>query len=314
MKIGVIGSGAVGLWYGGLLARAGHEVHFLLRSDLEAVRRDGVVLKSADGEDRLRGVGAHASTSEIGPCDLVLIALKATSNAVLPELLPPLLVKATVVLTLQNGLGNEEVLAGLTGEDRILGGLCFVCLNRVAPGVVENYLPGLVSLGAHTETGKPQRDRVAEVFRQAGITVRVAESLAEARWRKLVWNVPFNGLAIAAGGITTDRIVGDEGLLAVTRELMAEVCAAAAGEGFSIPERFIEQQIEVTRGMGAYRPSSLVDWEAGRVVEVEAIWGLPWRRARAAGVETPRLGMLYRLLAVLGGRGSAGGRARRSDE
>jgi len=135
----------------------------------------------------------------------------------------------------------------------------------------------------------------------------VVEHLDEARWRKLVWNIPFNGLAIAAGGLTTDRICADPRLATRVRELMAEVQRAAAAFGHVIADEFLQRQFEVTPAMGAYQPSSLVDFRAGREVEVEAIWGEPLRRAQRAGVAMPALAALYAGLCALRPQGGAAG-------
>src|SRR4051812_11068081 len=126
MKIAVVGCGAVGSFYGAKLARAGHEAHFLLRSDYEVVRRNGVLIKSPQGDFNVRPRCAR-TPEEIGPADLVLIALKATANEAFPKLLPPLVSPGTAILTLQNGLGNEAALARLFAPEQIMGGLCFVC-------------------------------------------------------------------------------------------------------------------------------------------------------------------------------------------
>jgi 2-dehydropantoate 2-reductase len=196
-------------------------------------------------------------------------------------------------LTLQNGLGAEEHLADLFGRERIFGGLCFICLNRVRPASIECYHPGTINVGAF---GRPPGSRVhsiAEAFNAAGVRCSVADDLAEARWRKLVWNVPFNGLSIAAGGITTDRILEDPDLLQEVHALMREIQTAATCLGHSIPDTFLEKQVSVTYPMGAYKPSSLVDFLEGRSVEIEAIWGEPLKRARAAGIDMPRLASLY---------------------
>jgi 2-dehydropantoate 2-reductase len=132
MKIAVVGCGALGSFYGAKLCRDGHDVHFLLRSDFEAVRRNGVFIRSKDGDFNVRPKCARAP-EEIGPVDLVVIGLKTTANDQFPLLLPPLVGSGTAILTLQNGLGNEERLAELFPIEQILGGLCFVCLNRLAP-------------------------------------------------------------------------------------------------------------------------------------------------------------------------------------
>jgi len=296
LKIAVIGSGAVGGYYGGKLAALGCNVHFLVRGDLEEVKRSGLTLREPEGEIRIPDARAYGSTNEIGPCDLVLIAIKTTSNGALETLIPPLLKKETALVTLQNGLGNEEYLADLFGRERVMGGLCFVCLNRVAPGVIEHYGHGALAIGEFCGAPQARAHALVSAFKEAGVDARIAESLALERWRKLVWNVPFNGLAIAAGNITVDVILADDGLRSLTRHLMEEIIGAAAKFGHHLPSGLVEQQIERTLPMGAYKPSSLIDFMSGRAVEVEAIWGEPWRRAKAAGVSVDRLEMLYFLL------------------
>jgi 2-dehydropantoate 2-reductase len=293
-RIAIVGAGAIGSYYGARLALSGADVRFLLRGDLAAVRARGLTLRERDATRRLENVAAFGRAEEIGPVDLVLVALKTTANSALPALLPPLVAPHTLVVTLQNGLGNEELLARLVGAERVLGGLCFIAVTREAPGELVGYhTPGAITLG---EFGRPAAARtraVAALFERAGVSMRVADSLAEARWRKLVWNVPFNGLAIAAGGITTDKILADPRLACEVRALMDEVAGAARHFGFLVPEEFIQDQIDITPPMGPYKPSSLVDFLAGREVELEAIWGEPLRRAQAAGLAMPRLATLY---------------------
>lgn len=303
-KYAVVGSGAIGCYYGAKLARAGREVHFLMRGDLGTVRRDGLRIRSAqDGDILLEKVHAHATTPEIGPVDVVLIGLKTTANHALDALIPPLLKDGTMLMTLQNGLGNEALLAERFGAERVLGGLCFVCLNRVAPGIVEHYGHGTLSLGEFNRPPLPRTERLVAEFRDAGIDARVVQNLAAERWRKLVWNIPFNGLAIAAGHATTADILRDEGLNRLARNLMREVVGAAGRLCHEIPPAFIDDQFERSWKMGAYKPSSLLDHAAGREVEVEAIWGEPWRQAVAAGAKVPQLEMLYALLKNICPRG-----------
>ena len=303
-KIAVVGSGAVGCYYGGKLAQRGLNVHFLMRSDLDTVKKQGLQIRSPDGDFHLREVNAFASTEEIGPCDLVLISLKTTANKALEKLIPPLLKENTALLTLQNGFGNEDFLAERFGTERVMGGLCFVCLNRVGHGVIEHYGHGTLSIGEFGRPPQPRTRQIVEEFQRSGVTTRLAENLITERWRKLVWNVPFNGLSIAAGKITTDKILADEGLLTLTRSLMAEVIDAANREGHPIPQDFIEEQVSRTYKMNDYKPSSLIDYMAGNEVEVESIWGEPYRRGLRAGAEVGRLEALYFLLKKLTSRDS----------
>lgn len=293
-RIAIVGSGSIGTYYGVRLALTGLDVRFLLRSDLTAVQaRGSLVVYGKSGREELRPAAVFATTAEIGPVDLVIVTLKTTTNVALDTLLPPLLRPDTAILTLQNGLGADEFIADRFGAHRVLGGLAFICATRTGPGEVHCAHPGSVTLGEFGRRPVERTRQLALRFEAAGVKTRVAADLLEARWRKLVWNVPFNGLAIVRGGITTDVICADPALAAEALGLMQEVQRAAAAFGFHIPDKFLHGQLEVTPGMGAYAPSSLVDFQAGRAVEVESIWGEPLRRAQSAGVAMPRLAALY---------------------
>jgi 2-dehydropantoate 2-reductase len=299
-RIAVVGSGAIGCYYGGKLAASGHDVHFLMRSDLETVRRQGLALRCTDAPDVvLPHVQAYGSTAEIGPVDLVLIALKTTANAALDKLIPPLLHSGTALVTLQNGLGNEEYLAQRFGAERVMGALCFVCLNRVAPGVIRHFGLGAMSIGEFQGASQLRTHALTQALVQAGIDAVTVDNLITERWRKEVWNVPFNGLSIAAGELTTDLILASPHLEELVRGLMREILAIAAARGHAISADYIDFQIERTRPMGPYHPSSLLDYQAGLPVEVESIWGEPLREARKAQVEAGRLEALYHLIAHL---------------
>lgn len=300
-RLAVVGAGAIGGYYGAQLARhagPGQSVAFLLRADYEAVRARGFLIRRRDGTVETVPVEAHREAAAIGPVDLILYAAKATANAELAPVLRALRGPETVVLTLQNGMGNREFLAReVAPPEYLLAGLCFACLNRVGPGEIDAIAPGHITFAeAFGDGPTPRLEAVVARCQAAGIKARALPSFTEAIWRKLCWNVPFNGLAIAAGGLTTDRILASPPLVALARALMEEVRQAAAADGVAIEDDFLDQQFRVTAPMGPYRPSSLIDWQAGRPVEVDAIWGEPLRRARARGLTLGRLEALHALL------------------
>lgn len=320
MKIAVVGCGAVGSYYGALLSRAGQGVHFLLRSDYDAVRDNGVRIESINGAFVATPVPARAP-EEIGISDLVIIALKTTANDALERLLPPLVGPDTAVLTLQNGLGNEELLAAMFRPDQVLGGLCFVCLNRIAPGVVRHIAHGQIVMGEFSGPSRPRTHEIAGVFNASGIPCRVSDNLARAHWEKLVWNVPFNGLGVAgiAGYdavitgrlepgrplgpvLTTDVILADPRWKQLALELMHEVIAAARALGLNVPDQAAGEQMQRTENMGAYKASTLLDYENGMPLEVESLFGEPLRLAQSAGANVPRLANLYRVLQGIASR------------
>jgi 2-dehydropantoate 2-reductase len=299
-SIAIVGSGALGIYYGTRLALAGGEVRFLMRGDLAHVRAQGLKLIEKGGTRVLSPAAAFGTAAEIGPVDLVFVTLKTTANPELPRLLPPLLHERTLVVTLQNGLGNEEALAAVVGAGRAAGGLCFIAANRTAPGEVTCYEPGTMAVGESPGPATERMRTVAERLVAAGIRCTAEDSLAQARWRKLVWNIPFNGLAVAGGGITTDQILQLPALKARVRVLMDETAAAARALGHDISDAFIQHQIDRTPALGAYQPSTLVDFLAGREMEIEAIWGEPLRRGQVAGTPMPELARLYSELNAAG--------------
>ncbi len=297
--IAIVGAGALGGYFGVRFALAGFRVRFLMRSDLSAVRYGGLRLEMEDGTvHKVTRPEAHGSTAAIGPSDLVLIALKTTQNACLPSTLGPLMRPQTVLLTLQNGLGNAEFLRRHFPDNPVIGGLCQIGVNRVAPGVIRNYIPGggFVQLAALDEAGGDLVEAVAALFDRACIRTKTLPSLGEATWRKLMWNVPFNGLTILAGGVSTDYVVNTPALRTYARELMEELRTAAGKLGHPIEAEYTDKLLEFTDRMKPYRPSSLVDFLEGKEVEVEAIFGEPLRLGEAACVSMPRLSALYRLL------------------
>lgn len=316
MKIAVVGCGAVGSYYGARLARAGHNVHFLLRSDFDAVSRDGVEIRTPSGKFRVKPFPAK-TPQEIGVCDVVLVALKTTANAQLDALVRPLLGDHSVALTLQNGLGNEDALARVANPSQVMGGLCFVCLNRIAPGIILHLAHGQVVLGDFLPRDGSRRENLTRLLEAAGIPCRPTTNLAQARWEKLVWNIPFNGLGVASAAgleallsgeaapspiqpcMTTDQLIADPQWERLLRELMAEVILAARAQHLPLSDDLIERQLNLTRNMGPYKASTLLDFELHRPLELESMFLEPLRRAKAAGANVPRLEMLCRVLAAL---------------
>ena len=298
-RTAIIGSGALGTYYGAKLAKSGVPVSFLARRDLTHLQTKGLQIRCTQGDFHLPKVTAFGSPQEIGPADLVLVCIKTTSNSSLRTLLPPLLGPSTLVCTLQNGLGNEDLLASLVGKDRILCGVCHVCVSRPEAGVALNMSGGNIRFSDLTGGDTPRAHSLAQLFESAGLSCSVAPSVGSARWYKLVWNIPFNGLAIAEGGIDTAQILTNPTLHTKTLALMKEVMAASAALGFPQDPEHPQMEIERTRKMGAYQPSSLLDYLAQKPVELKSIWGEPLRQGTEAGVAMPRLTSLYNSLKEL---------------
>lgn len=302
VSVAVIGSGAVGCYYGALLARAGHDVRFLMRRDLAAVRANGLDIRSHLGDFQLREVQAFAASEEIGPVDWVICSLKTTVLDDAERLVKPCLGRSSRILALMNGLGVEERLAAWAAPGRVFGGMAFVCINRGAPGVVHHLKYGRLSLG-HLGDDATQTAELATLFAGAGAEVTAAPDLCHARWEKLCWNIPFNGLSVAAGGIGTQAIIDDAALRATAERAMREVIAAgnadlaARGSASRISEaEMVGRMFALTESMGDYRTSMAIDYVQGQPLEVETILGQPVRRALELGVATPTMDALYALV------------------
>ena len=301
MRYALIGPGAVGLLYAGRLAAGGNEVHIVGRSDVEHLRTNGFVLESTFGDVSMR-VPAYREPADVPPVDVVLVATKTTGNAALAELLAPIVDDGTIVVLLQNGLDVEAPVAAALPRARVLGGLCFVCAVKVGPGHARHVDYGTVTLAEHGVLEiTPAVKAVAADLEAAGVPIECVADLPAARWRKLVWNVPYNGLSVVLDA-GTDELNAMPATRALVTDLMREVEAGAAACGAPLPDGFVEDRIAMTDAMVPYRTSMKLDFDAGRALELDAIYLAPLRAARAAGVDMPRVEMLWRELDYLAAR------------
>lgn len=298
-SIAVIGAGAVGSYYGAMLARAGHDVRFLLRRDLDAVRAGGLDIRSYQGDFLLPRVTACGDPRDLGVVDWVVCSLKTTALDDAPGLIAPCVGANTRILALMNGLGIEERFGSWFDPARVFGGMAFVGLNRGEPGVIHHLAYGRVSIG-HLGDDAGELEQLRAVLVSGGIDVVVAPNLRYARWDKLCWNVPFNGLSVAAGGVGTHVILRDPPLRESAERVMREVIDIAnadlanAGSGDRIErEAQVAAMFHQTEVIGDYNTSMAIDYVLGRPLEVEAIHGETLRRAAVHGVPAPALATLY---------------------
>lgn len=307
-SIAVIGSGAVGGYYGGRLAEAGHFVRFLMRRDYQAVRNGGLRVTSPDGDFNLPAPVVAMSTDEIGPVDWVVCALKATSIEQARALVQPCVARGTRILVLMNGLGLEARFADWFGPEWVFGGLAFTCINRGEPGTVQHLAYGPVTLG-HFLNDPAEVETALALWARSKVQVLAAPSLLRARWEKLCWNIPFSGLAVAAGGITSDQVLNNPDLRDTARQLMQEVIAVANADLVAHSENvrldsdtLLDRMFSLTETMGAYRTSTMIDYVEGPAMEIEAMFGEPLRRALALRIPTPQLAHLTAHLQALNAR------------
>ncbi|WP_287128581.1 putative 2-dehydropantoate 2-reductase [Candidatus Cyanaurora vandensis] len=298
----MLGTGAVGGLYGAMLHRAGQEVHFLVHRDYAWVRDHGLRVTTKT-EDFTLEVSAYDQVGAMPRCDVVLIALKATQNHLLLQLLPPVLKADGLAVLLQNGLGAEEWLADLVGAEWVVGGLCFLCANQVGPGHIHHLDYGEITLGTWLASETGRLVPLIKILQQAGIAVQLTPDLPLARWRKLLWNIPFNGLSVLLGA-TTQAIMENPHSRALAEALMIEVQDLAQAVGHPLPPGLTAQLLDHTRQMQPYQTSMKLDYDRGRPLEVEAIFGNPLRQGKLHGQLAPCITTLYQLLKALDNKNS----------
>ncbi|QYG92181.1 2-dehydropantoate 2-reductase [Iamia sp. SCSIO 61187] len=298
----IVGVGGVGGLYAGRLHAAGCEVHLVARGDADALRADGLHLTSPLGDVHVR-LPVHTDPATVPPVDVVALAAKTTAPAAAATAVAiasrhP----GAALLVLQNGLGVEGAVGAPDGVP-VLGGMAFVCSERIGPGRVRHLDFGPVSVGEHRPDGgaagvTPAVAAAVADLDAAGVGGIAVPDLVLGRWRKLVWNVPFNGLAVVLRA-RTDEMLADPSATALVRTLMDEVRAGAAADGREIPPGFVDEMLSTTAAMTPYAPSMRLDFDAGRPLELDAIYAAPLAAARAAGVELPATATLLAQLRFL---------------
>ncbi|AMB88036.1 2-dehydropantoate 2-reductase [Pseudomonas agarici] len=308
-RIGIIGTGAIGTFYGVMLARAGFDVHFLLRSEFQQVAAHGLLVDSLiHGRLILNPVQAYIAAQDMPPCDWLLVCTKALDDPRLLASIVGIAAPGASILLMQNGLEVEEQLRlALPDELHLLGGLCLNCAHRESPGVVVHQAMGGVNIAYHSGPATDERARrtvaaaATGLFHQAGLESAVIDDLRQARWQKLVLNISTNGLSVLLD-CGTERMMADPDSRALVFGLMEEVAQAAATCGSPLPSGFIEQLMQMATAVPDYYPSMYHDYRCRRPMELEAIYARPLAAARRAGCDMPRTQTLLQALSFLESR------------
>lgn len=295
MKYGIIGTGALGGYYGGRLAEAGKDVHFLFRSDYEHVKEHGLKVDSTRGDFVINPINAYRDVEDMPKCDVVLVCLKTTNNHLLQRLLPPIIHEDTIVILIQNGLGVEEDLQAIFPKLQIAGGLAFICSRKIEDGYIEHLDEGLLNIGAYTPTiSKLRLLDIATDFEDAKVDTEVVD-LNTARWKKLLWNIPFNGLSVVLN-TSTDQLLKNKYTKHLLYDMMQEIILAANHCGADLLPKYADRILAETEKMVPYSPSMKLDFENKRPLEVMYIYTKPIAAAVLAGIEMPRVSMLEKQL------------------
>lgn len=299
MKYGIIGVGAIGGYYGSKLAYSGQEVHFLSHSDYQFVKERGMQVDSCDGSFHLEHVNVYQYAAEMPKCDVVIVGLKTTNNHLLPSLLPPLLHEGTVVVLIQNGVGVEADVQQMFPDVQLIAGLAFICSAKTEPGRVSHQCYGSINLGNYSCRDESVFNQILKDLTDAGVAC-ASVPYEEARWKKAVWNMPFNGMTVALN-TRTDLLLKNPSTRQLIRDLMMEVVEASRALGVEgVDEAFVEKMIDMTDHMTPYSPSMKLDYDFHRPMEIHYLYTRPIEIARAAGYRMAKLEMLEAELRFLG--------------
>lgn len=292
LRYGIIGTGAIGGYYGGMLAKTGREVHFLFHSDYDFVKANGLQIDSPGGDFHLNDVHAWHSTMDMPQCDVVFVCLKTTKNNLLRQLLPPLLKPDTRVVLIQNGIGVEAEVQAMFPGVCLAAGIAYVCIGKFGPGHIKHQDLGLLQLAPYNKENKNDEvlAQVAADLQSAGIPSKVIDYQG-ARWRKCVWNIPFNGLTVVLN-TTTQAIVNNPSACDLVRRIIFEVVEAANHCGGHIPHSVADDTVKMTKDMIPYSPSMKLDYDFHRPMEIQYLYTNAIAEAEAHGVNMPLTRML----------------------
>lgn len=297
IKVAVIGAGAVGGYYGGALARAGLDVALICRG----AHRDAIVSNGLQVASNWGGYTVHPQatpdSSEIGPVDLVLYAVKLYSNPSALPLIEPLLGDGTIVLPLQNGTESATKIADAYGWDRVLAGTTYIEAARTGPGQIEQSgSTARIAFGERDGAHSERVERVAQILDRQGVQVEVSSDIRKTLWSKLVL-VGAIGTVMAASRSTYVEILDSPEGEASIRTVMEEIYAVGESEGIAFEDGLINAHLEGAREEAPEMKASLqIDLESGNPLEIDDLLGAVVRKGRANGVPVPASAALYATL------------------
>ena len=307
VRILLVGTGAVGGYYGGRLAQAGARVSVLCRSDYAVVKQGGISVSSVAGDFHFTPAEVIRDIRECrDEPDFIIVALKVLPEIDLPAILGVRPGAGASIVLLQNGIDIEAPVAAAFPDSEIISALAFICASRPRHGHVDHQDFGSVALGTYPAGVSERARMLADCFARTVVPCRTEENIVAARWKKLLWNAPLNPISVLAGGADTSEIMASPPTLGLVSDVMEEVVLLSERAGHPIPGQQIEKSIADTIAMKPFRTSMLQDYEERRPMEVEAILGNTLRIARNCGVGVPRMEALYALLSLVDAKNRAG--------
>jgi len=300
-RIAVVGAGAVGGYFGGLLARAGAPVMMIGRPPfVEAVKKNGLFLDTLQFQEKVR-VDASVEITAVRPAGILLFCVKTTDNAATARAIAPLLSNGAVVLSLQNGVDNVEQIRSSAGIDA-LPSVVYVAASVPEPGRVKHVGRGDLVVGPKNE----KTERIAALFSRANVPCRISENIKGELWTKLVWNCALNAVS-ALGHAKYGQIAGSADAWKVVESAVYEVLAVAKAAnihppGLEDPQVALAGALQIATQMAEALSSTAQDMNRGKRTEIDSLNGYVSRRGAELGVLTPVNHALYALVKLAEGR------------
>ena len=293
----IIGTGAIGGFYGGKLSQGGATVSTVCRSDFDYVSKNGITVKSVLGNFHYTPHKVVKTPTDYNePLDYIVVATKVLSSIdVIPDI-KKIISPNTAIVLLQNGIDIEKPFINAFPKNEVISGLAFICSSKPSDGTVVHEDFGRLVIGKFPKGESKNAKALGEIFVKSGIECEVTENAVDARWKKLIWNAPFNPLSVLFGGVNTQKMTNDDEMIELVRNIMKEVITLANASGENIPFELGELNIVATKNMTPYKPSMLLDYENKRPMEVEAILGNTLAIARNLDIAVPHIQTTYTLL------------------
>lgn len=299
IRVLIAGAGAIGSFYGAALHKQGVDVAVICRSEYDTVQKNGYHIESGLlGKQIFKPSQVLTSAADYqgGPPDYLILCAKVVKGTNRVAMIRDVVGPRTVIVLIANGVEIEQEMVDAFPENELISGLAFIQVSRTAPGKVQHYAYGDLTLGNYPSGLSERVSVLSALFEKSGIKVIQAEDIVTARWKKCLWNAPFNPISVLGGVFDTENMVGVPEGETLVRQAMEEMLAIAAATGHPIPAELIDQYIAGAHEAPPYKTSMALDYENNRPMEVETILGNAVRAGQREGISIPRLETLYALL------------------
>ncbi len=298
MKIGVIGIGAVGGYFGAKLAKAGFDVTFIgTEKSVQALQENGLTIKSYQGDFKIENPQVAHDYKAIKNADLILLCTKTYNTKEIAETLKPKISDKALIISMQNGVENEDILADIFGVEQVIGSVVFITSSVPQRGVIKHTSYGKILLGELNGEITDRIKKIEKLFRDSEIPVGTTNNIKRELWRKLMLNVAYNGFTSLVGK-PLEKFYDIKEAQESFKEALIEVQKVAKAEGYIITDEEVKAAYKFTetKGFTSFKSSTLLDVEAGKPLEVDYMQGSIVKYAKKHNIEVPLNKLLYALL------------------